>query len=214
MGTPQTGELPVGQTAAHRAPQATRMLAWAGVDGQRLEAARVVLGERSLRASGSLVNTRHEGTEVYFASYSLATDNAGVAQRLAVRTTRAHGEQYLTLTRSEEDLWLVDYQLDQGARTLRTHFGGALDVDLAFSPLFPALPIRRLGLHRDPAQHDLTAVFISLPALEVDYVQQTYRTISVGEPTVVSVTNEVFTTDLMVDTDGLVIDYPGLTHRT
>jgi uncharacterized protein len=104
---------------------------------------------------------------VYFASYSLATDDAGVAQRLAVRTTRAHREQYLTLTRSEEDLWLLDYQLAQGARTLRTHFGGALDVDLAFSPLFPALPIRRLGLHRDPAQHGLTAVFISLPALEV-----------------------------------------------
>jgi hypothetical protein len=36
----------------------------------------------------------------------------------------------------------------------------------------------------------------------------------VGEPTVVSVTNEVLTTDLIVDTDGLVIDYSGLTHRT
>jgi uncharacterized protein len=208
-GYPQTGELQVGQAAAHRAPQATRMLAWAGVDGLRLEAAREVLGERCLRASGSLVNTRYEDTEAYFASYSLATDDAGVAQRLAVRTTRAHGEQYLTLTRSEEDLWLVDYQLDQGARTLRTHFGGALDVDLAFSPLFHALPIRRLGLHRDAAQHDLAAVFISLPALEVDCVQQTYRTISVGEPTVVSVTNEVFTTDFTLDTDGLVIDYAG-----
>jgi hypothetical protein len=189
------------------------MLTWAGLDGLRLEAARVVLGERSLRASGSLVRTRQEDAEAYFASYSLATDEAGVAQRLAVRTTRVHGEQYLTVTRSEEDLWLVDYQIDQDSRTLRTHFGGALDVDLAFSPLFSALPLRRLSLHLGAAQHELPVVSISLPGLEVGCVRKTYRTVSVGEPTVVSVTNDGFTTDLTVDTDGLVIDYPGLTHR-
>jgi uncharacterized protein len=184
------------------------MLTWAGVDGLRLEAARVVLGECSLRASGSLVSTCQEDAEAYFASYSLATDETGVTQRLAVRATRVHGEQYLTVTRSEEHLWLVDYQVDQGARTLRTDFGGALDVDLAFSPLFTTLPLRRLSLHLGAAQHELSVVSVSLPGLEVGCVRKTYRTVSVGEPTVVSVTNDVFTTDLTVDTDGLVIDCP------
>lgn len=71
------------------------MLAWAGVDGLRLEVARVVLGERSLRASGSLVSTRQDGTEAYCASYSLATSEMaraasckasdGVSSRLACR---------------------------------------------------------------------------------------------------------------------------------
>lgn len=186
------------------------MLAWAGVDGLRLEAARVVLGERSLRASGSLVSTRHDGTEAYTASYSLATDEIGVAQRLTVRTTRAQGEQYVTLTRSEEGIWLVE----QGASTVRATFSGALDVDLAFSPLFNALPVRRLSLHRAAAEHDLAMMFVSLPGLEVGCVRKTYRTVSVGETTVVSVASDVVTVELTVDADGLVLECPGLALRT
>ncbi|MGH4010477.1 MAG: putative glycolipid-binding domain-containing protein, partial [Pseudonocardiaceae bacterium] len=92
MSTPETGARLTGQTvstAAGRAPQATRMLAWAGLAGLRLEAVRVVLGDRSMRASGSLVSARQDDAEAYSASYSLATDDAGVVQRLTVRTIRA-----------------------------------------------------------------------------------------------------------------------------
>jgi hypothetical protein len=195
------------------------MLAWAGMDGQRLEAARVVLGGRSMRASGSLVSARHEGAEAYSASYSLATDETGVVQRLTVRTIRAQGEQYVSLTRSEEGIWLVD-RVDYGGGTVRTHLGGALDVDLAFCVLFNALPVRRLGLHRAPAQQDLSQyddlpmAFVSLPGLEVSCVQQTYRTVAVGETAVVSFANDLFEAELTVDADGLVLEYPGLARRT
>jgi uncharacterized protein len=185
------------------------MLAWAGVDCLRLEAARVVLGERGLRATGSLVNAQQEGIEAYSASYSMATDDAGVAQRLTVRTARAMGEQHVTLTRSEEGVWLVDH--GQGAA--RTHFGGALDVDLAFSPLFNALPIRRLGLHRGAAGHELPVVFVALPGLEVCRVSQTYRTVSLGEPAAVSISSDSWEAELAVDADGLVLEYPGLARR-
>ncbi len=189
------------------------MLAWSGVDGQRLEAARVVLGERGMRASGSIVSARHDGAEACFASYSLATDEVGVVQRLTVRTTRARGELCVTLTRSEEGIWLVDRLVDEAARTVRTNFDGALDVDLAFSPLFNALPVRRLGLHRCAAQHDLAGVFVSLPGLEVNCVRQAYRTVEVGETAVVTFASHEFTAERMVDADGSGIDYPGLAHR-
>ena len=200
------------------------MLAWAGMDGLRLEAARVVLGGRSMRASGSLISARQDSAEAYSASYSLATDEAGVVQRLTVRTIRSQGEQYVSLTRSEEGIWLVD-RVDQGVGTVRTHFGGALDVDLAFCTLFNALPVRRLDLHRAPAQQDLTQhdltryddlpmAFVSLPGLEVSCVKQTYRTVAVGETTVVSFASELFEAELTVDADGLVLEYPGLARRT
>src|SRR5262249_19593355 len=107
------------------------MLAWAGVDSLRVEAARVLLSGRGLRASGSLVSCPQDDVEAYSASYSLATDETGVVQRLTVRTTRAKGEQHITLTRSEEGIWLVDH----GQSAARTDFGGALDADLEFSPL-------------------------------------------------------------------------------
>jgi uncharacterized protein len=208
VSTSQAGETVAGG-AARRAPHVTRMLAWAGVDCLRLEAARVLVGERGLRATGSLVSGQQEGVEAYSASYSLATDEAGVLQRLTVRTTRANGEQHVTLTRSEEGIWLVDH--GQGAA--RTNFGGALDADLQFSPLFNTLPVRRLGLHRAAAKHDLAMVFVSLPTLEVSRVAQTYRTVSLGEPAVVCFSNDSFEAEITVDADGLVLDYPGLARR-
>jgi uncharacterized protein len=212
VSTPQTDEKQTGQTVTRRSAHQTRMLSWAGMDCLRLEAARVVLSEVGLRATGSLVNAQQaqqEGVEAYSASYSLATDEAGVVQRLTVRTAWAQGEQYVTVTRSEEGVWLVDH--GQGAA--RTHFGGALDIDLEFSPLFNALPIRRLGLHRDAARHDLPVVFVALPSLEVRQVSQTYRTVSLGKPTVVSISSDSWEAELTVDADGLVLEYPGLARR-
>jgi hypothetical protein len=156
-----------------------------------------------------LVSCRQEAAEPYSASYSLATDETGVVQRLTVRTTRAEGEQHVTLTRSEEGFWLVD----NGEGAERNDFGGALDVNLAFSSLFNALPVRRLGLHRAAAKHHLAMVFVSLPSLEVSRVPQTYRTVSLGEPAVVGLSSDSFETELSVDAEGLVLDYPGLAHR-
>ena len=209
MSAPETGERLRGE-AARRAPTLTRMLAWAGVDAQRLEAARVVLGERSLRASGSVVGAGQEGIEPYCASYSLATDDRGVLRRLTVRTIRARGEQHVTLTRSQEGLWLVDH----GTGAARTDFDGALDADLAFSPLFNALPVRRLGLHRTVTEYrDLAMVFVDLPSLEVCLVRQSYRTVALGDPVVIGFAGDGVQVELTVDVDGLAIDYPGLAKR-
>ncbi|HYZ38244.1 MAG TPA: putative glycolipid-binding domain-containing protein [Pseudonocardiaceae bacterium] len=208
MSTPIGAKAPGGPT--RRAPHTTKMVAWAGVDCLRVEAVRVLLGERGLRATGSLVSCRQDSIEAYSASYTLTTDEAGVVQRLTVRTVREKGEQAVTLTRSEEGIWLVDH--GQGAA--RTNFGGALDVDLQFSPLFNALPVRRLNLHRLAAKHELAMVFVSLPELEVRRVAQTYRTVSLGEPAVVSLSSDSLETELTVDADGLVLDYPGLARRS
>jgi hypothetical protein len=208
VSAPQAGEKLPGNASPRRAPYA-KMLTWAGVDCLRLETARVVLGERGLRASGSLVSAPQPDIEAYSASYSLATDEAGVVQRLTVRTTRVHGEQHVHVTRSEEGIWLVDH----GHGAARSSFDGALDADLAFSPLFNTLPVRRLGLHRTPATHALPMVFVTLPGLEVCQVPQTYRTISLGDPAVVGLSSDSIEVELSVDADGLVLDYPGLARR-
>ncbi|MGH3979362.1 MAG: putative glycolipid-binding domain-containing protein [Pseudonocardiaceae bacterium] len=187
----------------------TTMLTWAGVGASRLEAVRVVLGGRGMRATGSMVAAAVGDLPAFSASYTLATDEAGVMSRLSVRTIRASGEQHVALNRSEEGIWLVDH----GSGAARTDFDGALDVDLAYSPLFNALPVRRLGLHRAESEHDLPIVFVALPTLEVELVRQTYRTVSLGEQPVVSFGSEAFHADLTVDTEGLVLDYPGLARR-
>ena len=208
MSTP-TGEKVPGATT-RRPPHVTKMVAWTGVDCSRVEAARVLLGERGLRATGSIVSCRQDDIETYCASYTLTTNDTGVVERLTVRVIRAQGEQHVAITRSEESIWLVDH--GQGAE--RTNFGGALDVDLQFSPLFNALPVRRLNLHRLAAKQDLAMVFVSLPGLEVSRVPQSYRTVSLGDPAVVSLSSDSLETELTVDADGLVLEYPGLARRS
>jgi len=176
----------------------------------RVEAVRILLGDRGLRATGSIVSCQQDDTDAYSASYTLTTDETGVVERLTVRVIRAQGEQHVAITRSEEGIWLVDH--GQGAA--RTNFGGALDVDLQFSPLFNALPVRRLNLHRSAAKHELAMVFVSVPGLEVSRVAQSYRTVSLGEPAVVGFSSDSYETELTVDADGLVLEYPGLARRS
>lgn len=201
-------EAPESKTRAGRAT----MLTWAGVDAPRLEAVRVVTGDRGIRATGSMVAAGTEAEPAYSASYSLHTAETGLLGRLTVRTVTATGERYVTLNRSDEANWLVDHGTGTGA--VRTDFDGAADVDVAYSPLFNAVPVRRLGLHRSAAEHELPMVFVHLPSLEVELTRQTYRTVSLGpERSVVSFESERFNAELTVDSEGLVIDYPGLARR-
>lgn len=185
------------------------MLAWTGLGTRRLEAARVLLGERSIRASGSMVSAPGDGAEPFSTSYALSTDETGALSRLTVRTVGILGEQHVTLSRSEEGIWLVDH----GGGAVRTDFDGALDADLAFSPLFNALPVRRLGLHHTAMEQDLPMVFVTLPSLEVRLSRQTYRTVDVGDPAVLDFHSDTFDAQITTDSDGLVLEYPGLASR-
>lgn len=187
-----------------------RMITWTGEGAHRLEAVRVVLGARGMRANGAMVAASGADSEPFSASYSLATDEAGLLKRLTVRASTAGGERHVALSRSDDGNWLVE----RGDGTAREVFAGAVEADLAYSPLFNALPVRRLGMHQRAVDaHELPMVYVSLPDLDVRQVWQSYRTISVGEPSVVEYASGSFLARLTVDADGLVLDYPGLAGR-
>ena len=94
-----------------------------------------------------------------------------------------------------------------------------MDVDLAFSPMFNTLPIRRLGLHRNRGDHVIAVAFVSLPDLTVEVVEQRYRTVSTlgegewpGQATV-EFAWDAFTAEIVVDAEGVVLSYPGVASR-
>jgi hypothetical protein len=149
-----------------------------------------------------------DGT-AFTASYRLVVGEEGALSRLAVTTASADRERTLTVNPTEDGYWL----LDTGSGGRRAEFQGALDVDLAYSPLFNALPIRRLGLHRQAAERTVPVVYVSLPTLEVELMEQHYRTVvPLGEDgrAVVNFRARDVDADLVVDADGLVLDYPDL----
>jgi uncharacterized protein len=193
----------------------TMMLTWLGVDIPRLEGVRVVLGDRRMRAIGAVVSTANGDRAAYSATYSVSTGETGVVRRVSLRAVNTNGERQVTLNRSQDGIWLIDH--GEGAE--RTEFDGALDVDVADCALFNALPVRRLGLHRQGGEHTLPVVYVRLPELSVHLVRQTYRSVpTVSGPrqsrsSALSFQQNDYAVDLTVDVDGLVVDYPGLARR-
>lgn len=186
------------------------MLSWQSDDGVGLEAARVVLSDGGFRAVGRMI--RNVSGEVFTASYRLVVGEDGVVQRLVVDAAVAERERHLTVSRSADGDWLVD----DGSGNTRLSLGGAQDVDLAFSPVFTTMPIRRLGLHRDPGEHTIPVAFVSLPDLRAELAEQTYRTVSVGSgstPSVIGIAAGGVAAEITVDVDALVLDHPGIARR-
>jgi hypothetical protein len=189
------------------------MLTWQAEDGHGLEGTRLLPGHGGFRALGRMVRVEPSGG--FTASYRLVVGEDGRLSRLSVTSATAERERHLTINRTDDGVWLLDTGTGSGA--VRDDCAGAVEVDLAFSPLFNTIPIRRLGLHREPGEHTMPMVFVSLPDLEVRVVEQTYRTISVldeaGGRAEVGFRSGDFTADLVVDAAGVVETYPGLARR-
>ncbi|RJQ75427.1 hypothetical protein D5S17_21210 [Pseudonocardiaceae bacterium YIM PH 21723] len=191
------------------------LLTWQDPTAPRLESVRLRTGENGLRASGRLVagtvtEPETKRTEAHSASYELVAGGQGVLTRLLLRTTTADEERQVSVSRTEEGIWLIDH--GQGVK--RSAFSGALDVDVRSCVLFNALPIRRLRLHREAGTHELPVVYIDLPTLQVTEVVQEYSTVEIREDgATIRYTSGEFSADLEVDSEGLLLTYPGWAQR-
>ena len=190
------------------------MLTWQAEDGQGLEGTRLHLGTGgAFRALSRMIRVHPDGD--FTASFRLVVGADGAVERLSVTSATASRERHLTINRTDDGFWLLD-RGSGGVGAARDDFGGASDVDLAYSPMLNTVPIRRLGLHRAAAEHSLTMLYVSLPTLEVSQVTQTYRTVSALDETghaLVEFRWDDFVAELVVDADGVVSSYPGLAAR-
>ncbi len=83
---------------------------------------------------------------------------------------------------------------------------GALDCDLALSPLTNFMPIKRNG----EGPGDYVMAWVSVPDLRVHRSEQRYEPLADGR---VRFSSPGFTADLELDEDGFVAHYPGLAER-
>lgn len=186
------------------------MMTWQGVTSPRLEAVRLLVSDGRLRASGRVVAAGSATAEAYSASFEFSVARTGDVGKGLLRTTTADEERHISVGRTEDGVWLIDH----GEDSARNEFEGAADVDVAGMVTFTALPIRRLGLHRKAGEYELPVLYVSMPDLAVRLVHQTYRTVSISdEGAVINYTVPDFSTDLTVDREGMVIDYPGIAKR-
>lgn len=88
---------------------------------------------------------------------------------------------------------------------------GCIDVDLYASPFTNTIAIQRLALN--PSQSEtINVVFVGLPELKTEPVRQKYTMINEGLYRYDGLETG-FTTELPVDSNRFVIDYPNFFHR-
>jgi uncharacterized protein len=95
---------------------------------------------------------------------------------------------------------------------------GCLDIDISITPFTNTLPIRRLAL-QPGSTATLAMAYIAGPQMSLQVTQQRYTclesTFSTGRYLFEGLKNGVisFTAELPVDSDSLVLDYPGFFRR-
>lgn len=102
---------------------------------------------------------------------------------------------------------------DSGERI--PELAGCVDVDVSVTPFTNTLPIRRLRL-QPGASAELLVAYIDVPALRLTAVRQRYTCLDARPDKALyrfEMLDGGFTAELPVDTDGLVIHYPGLFRR-
>lgn len=181
------------------------MITWRGVGVDRLEQVRLHVSGLRIKAYGRIISAATADSEAFSASYELITNDAGVTKRLSIHLLRESGESQLGLSHDDENLWLVRTNGD----TIRSDFDGAQDVDLAMSPMFNALPIRRFGLNTAPTDVEIPVAYVYLPTGEVKPAQMRYT----SGPDGIDVVSPIATAKITVDDNGFVVNYSGLAER-
>jgi uncharacterized protein len=181
-----------------------RLAIWQGTDEWRAEAARVDLGPRALRATGTQIGA---DPAPYRLDYELEVGSGWITNRLSVQVTSGAAERGLVLEHDARGSWRRD---GEPAPAL----AGALDGDLGLSPLTNLMPVRRHALHEREGMTEILVAWVSVPDLSLHASRQRYEHV---RPGVVRFTDlglhEGFTAELELDADGLVLVYPQLARR-
>ena len=179
-----------------------RALVWRGVEEWLAEHAQVDLGEDGVLATGVQLGVE---PEPYLLEYRLDAPSDWITRRLEVEASGAGWRRWLSLEHDGHGRWAAN-----GERV--PDLDGALDCDLAFSPLTNLMPVRRSALHERAGREDLVMAWVSVPNLRLHASPQRYEHVRPGVVRYVALDGD-FTAELELDEDGLVVRYPRLAER-
>jgi hypothetical protein len=194
-----------------------RAVAWVKDDPFEVEFAEVALASHSVSAEGVAIAG---GPLPYRLDYVLETAASYVTSRLWVRSRGEGWRRTLDLRRGPSGLWTVTAD-EEGTVDLPpsggdpTAFAGALDCDLGRSPVTNLMPILRYKLLAGGGRVELTVAWVSVPELSVRADGQRYAPLGgATDPRVrYEASDGSFAADITLDSDGLVVEYPGIARR-
>ena len=170
---------------------------WQGVETGALDRCRLETGPDGPRLSGTVL-TAEFGTPLDV-RYRVETASDGLTRRVELELDGGAVRRVLLADGAGHWRWQDGPALPEVA--------GALDVDLTVTAATNTLPIRRLaGLETGQAA-DFQMAWVQFPDLEVIGSAQRYRRLA---PDRWHFSTGDFSAELLVDPEGLVLDYSGL----
>ena len=177
---------------------------WVAADDSGCECVRLSVTSDSITADGVIVHL--DPSAPYSLHYRILCDPGWHVRELAVRREGAN----TVLLRCDHDRHWTDAKGDR----LQT-LDGCGDVDILASPFTNTIALRRLGLAQGETAL-ISVAFLSVPEMTMKAVQQRYTFLQKGTQQSMyryeSLSSGIMT-ELPVDPDGLVIEYPNSFRR-
>lgn len=182
---------------------------WETVDGVGTEHLSVEFDD-PIRGNGIIVGIADDGEDVeepFRIRYRVRCDASWTVRRVEIGTLGT--EVGIEIEHDGGGNWTENGEL-------APEFGGCYDVDIAVTPFTNTIPIRRLDLDSDESAV-IRVVYIDVPAMTAGSVEQRYTCLeplnSNGGLFRYEGLDSGFTAELPIDSDGVVLDYPGLFRR-
>ena len=205
VGVVNASQLPSPQSEAQRA-SASRLYTWISETGRLIEQVRVVSRGDAARARGRIVAGAHTDHAAFTLEYEAEISSDLALRRVQLTVTTEDYERTIDLTCDDEGAWLLD---DPSDTRSRVGGEGVMDVDITLSVFFASVIIRRLGLHRQQDSAEQRVLSVDSMTLEVT---EDSITMSSDDEQVHGITATA-STSATVDSDGMIIDIPGLSRR-
>jgi len=139
------------------------------------------------------------------ARYEIVCDDSCHTRRAHVSLRDGTAERSLQVT-VEDGQWYVNGRMNESLE-------GCQDIDLEWSPSTNTIPIRRLRLPIEETSGPLIAAWVRFPDLTLQPLAQEYERISELHYRYSS-NGGKFLAEIVVDAEGLVLNYEGLWRRT
>jgi hypothetical protein len=195
-----------------------RAVVWVKDDPFGLEFAEIALSPQSVTAEGMAIGT---APVPYRLDYTLETAPGFVTARLRASSRGQSWRRALDLRRDASGVWYIHAE-QEGDVDLPpaggdpTRLVDAFDCDLGLSPVTNLLPVLRHDRLSNSGSVELTAAWVAVPELSVQPDGQRYTLLQAGsEHSTIryEAIDGSFAADITLDSDGIVIDYPGIAHR-
>jgi uncharacterized protein len=180
---------------------------WVPWEARGLEHLRLRVGESGIESDGVVIGEEHG--IVFRARYVIRCDPGWRTREMIVDPL--DGRDRLHLRSDGKGNWS-----DTSGRRI-IELKGCLDVDLSGTPFTNTLPIRRLDLIEEESS-EIVAVYVDVADMQLDTSRQRYTCLKRNAAGGLYRYEDAgvfrgFMADLPVDTNGLVLDYPGIFRR-